>query len=307
MAPVARWIFAAAALVALWVSLHNVPVRVTYLGPDGAVVFHDWIRYDSVAAWEAPQTSRVTEAVAERGNVLARGHSHHVAYKCWNECLENTALDWVVCCGLLWPFCWLLRRRPGWLAASRFSMVCLALGLLWHHLLLVSSSPTSANPLALVPVFLVFTMGRAAAAPEGGPPWFGMVAGRRALGASLLMLAGSVICLLAFDGRLVAFLSTVALGIAPALCLAPRDQIWVWARHFGVIVLSLFVACSLSELLAWANATLAPPDVARVADARDLLGGFASFALWLLLIAAAVPIARLYRKALDLWPSALPR
>ena len=296
MAPVARWMFAAVALVVVWLGLQDVPVRVTYLGPDGAVVYRDWIRYDSVAAWEAPQTSRVSEGVAERGNQYARGHSHHVAYKCWNECIANTAFAWVVYCGLLWPLCWLLRRRPGWLAASRFSLVCLALGFLSVNLLAMSSVGSAPNPFAL-PVFcLVFPLGRAAAAPEGGPPWFGMVAGSRALGASLLMLAGSVICLVAFDENvLVACLSIAALGLAPALCLAPRDQMWVWARHLGVIVLSLLVAGLLSELLAWANATLAPLDVARVASARDLLRGFAAMAVWLLLVAVAVPIAQLYR------------
>lgn len=300
MAPVARWIFAAMALVAVWFGLHHVPVRVTYLGPDGAAVFRDHIRYDSVAAWEAPQASSIAEAVAERGNLVAREHSHHVAYKCWNGCLENMTFIWVVCCGLLWPLCWLLRRRPGWLAASRFSLVCLALGFLSVNLLAVSSSPSSPNLLELVPFCLVFTLGRAAAAPEGGLPWFGMVAGRRALGASLLMLAGSIICLLAFDGNmLVACLSIAALVIAPAFCLAPLDQMWVWARHFGVIVLSLAVAGSLSAVLAWANAALAPPDIALVFAGRDLLGVFAAFAVWLLLIAAAVPIAQLYRKALD--------
>lgn len=316
MAPAARWIFAALAACVLWFGLGSVPVRVSYFGSDGQTVYRDWRRCGDVAAWEEPMSDSVREVSNQRsqdeyrdvGAVRLRlKEARPVAYKRWDAWLCGMAFAWVLLCGLLWPFLWLLRRRPGWLLASRFSLACLALGLVGALLGGMGGGPEGIHTTLILPCMAVL-MGRPLAAPEGGAPWFGMVAGVRAFGASLLMLPLAFFILMALSvgrftiaGAFGAILVGV-LGIGIVLCLSPAGQLRAWARHFTVVVLALLALLPLTELLQWANAILSPEGAFRPRDyGNETLGGFLAgliFAglIWVVIVLAASGLVALYRR-----------
>lgn len=257
----------------------------------------------------------VREAISERSEIEYRDvgpvrlnlkEARAVAYKRWDAWLCGMAFAWVLLCGLLWPFLWLLRRRPGWLPASRFSLSCLAWGLIGALLLGAGSGSDGIETTLILPCMAVL-MGRAVAAPEGGAPWFGMVAGGRVFGASLLMLPLAffiLISLVEARGAVTGALGAIlvgALGLGVVLCLSPAGQLRAWARHFAVVGLALLVLLPLTELLQWANVILSPEGAFRPRGAGMTLGGLVAGLLvaalvWVAIVLVASGIAALYRK-----------
>lgn len=299
----------------LWLCLHSVPVGVSYFGPDGQTVYRDWRFYGSVAPWEDPRSDDVREAVNEGERIPFRDvgpvrlnlrEARVVAYKRWDAWLCSMGFSWVLLCGLLWPILWLLRRRPGWLPASRFSLACLAWGSVGAILAGMGTGSAGIHTTLLLPC-MAMLMGRALAAPEGGAPWFGMVAGGRVFGASLLMLPLAFFILMSFSGSRGAFTGAIgailvgALGIGIVLCLSPADQLRAWARHFVVVGLALIVGLLLTELLQWANALLTPEGAFRPRGAEETSGGFLAGLLlaaliWVAIVVVGSGIAALCRR-----------
>lgn len=322
MAPVARWIFAAVATCVLLFGLFSVPVRVSYFGPEGAV-YRDWRRCGNVAIWEDSLSADVREVIGEMREAEQWEHdvgpvrlnlkeARPVAYKRWDAWLCWMAFEWMLFCGLLWPFLWLLRRRPGWLPASRLSLSCLAWGIIGVLLLSAGSGSEGIHTTLILPCVAVLT-GRAAAAPEGGAPWLGMVAGERAFGATLLMLAVSLVCALSLASNLVGIVpSTIlcllvaAIGIAPALCLAPEGQSRAWARHFMMVGVALAGALLLTGLLQHVVAAVSPSRAFRpliMDDGESLLALLLAVLIWVVIVLVGSGVAALYRKFLTPDPS----
>lgn len=309
MSPLRGLVLALTAVSAAW-SVLRVPWETAFAHPDGGERVGAALVHRPTPLWSPPAAMSV-EALAGQmsGATLPAGGSAVLRIR-WNHWPAELLVRWVLLGAAAWPaFALAARRLPACGAAARFTLALLALSglnlLAW--LSLGSWGPPWPTGFAAAALLVA----RAAAAPEAGAPWLGMLPGLRplaalALSAGSFLVLGTVVVFLGLDDAIPLNSIPLLLGLALALGLSvlPAGELvrgaWHLALALGFVGVVEFAVDAAERLAAWKSLGLRPEGlVDQFLEGLALLAGTA-----ILSALAALLVAGLRRLRRRLSPCA---